>query len=128
MSNEVESVETPEVYTPVKLGGKKKSKTPEIVLFEIDGKKYKIKDKRRPQLMLKLAKVARDQGQGAVELALLEEVLGSEAFDDLMSYDDLEDYELSAIIDKAIEVTLGDLEELKKAGEKKAPKDRAGKA
>lgn len=90
------------------------SKTTEEVetveLFSIDGVSYHIPTKPRVNVALKYLKMARDEGTDAAAAFLLEKLLGEEAYNALMDFDDLTDEALGQIVEAAQKVTLGGLE------------------
>lgn len=81
-----------------------------VELFSIDGKSYSIEKKPRVNVALKYLKIARNEGADAAGAFLLEKLLGEEAYEALLDYDDLTPENLAAIVEAAQKATLGDLE------------------
>lgn len=81
-----------------------------IELFSIDGTSYTIPNKARVNVGLRYMKIMRDEGGSAADAWLLEALLGKEAFEALMDYDDLTPDVLEQIVEAAAKVVLGEME------------------
>lgn len=81
-----------------------------IELFSIDGVSYVIPNKTRVNVGLRYMKIMRDESPTAADAWLLEALLGKEAFEALMSYDDLTPDVLEQIVQAAAKVVLGEME------------------
>lgn len=95
---------------PLKSVKGKKAAQERVTLFSIDGKEYSISTKIRPNVSLKVMNVFRKQGDTAGVDFMLETVLGSDAYEALMDFDDLEEDELEKIIKIAFELVAGTTE------------------
>jgi hypothetical protein len=81
-----------------------------VELFAIDGVSYYIPKKPRVNIALRYLKMAREQGPDAASAYLLEALVGEEAYEALMNFDDLDSETLGAIAEAAQKYTLGGLE------------------
>lgn len=81
-----------------------------VVLFSIDGRDYTIPKKPRVNVALRYLKMAREHGPEAAQAYLLEALVGEEAYEALMNFDDLDSDTLGAIAEAAQKYTLGGLE------------------
>jgi len=81
-----------------------------VVLFSIDGVDYTIPKKPRVNIALRYLKMAREEGPEAAQGYLLEALVGEEAYEALMNFDDLDSETLGAIAEAAQKLTLGGLE------------------
>jgi hypothetical protein len=88
-----------------------KAEVPMVTLFTLHGQEYKIPARPRANLALKALQMTREYGPGLANVALLEELLGEEAFEALSSYEGLTDDQLQAVSKAARELTLGALED-----------------
>jgi hypothetical protein len=82
----------------------------QIELFSIDGVSYTIPNKARVNVGLRYMKIMRDESAEAAQAWLLEEMVGKEGFEALISYDDLTPEILEQIVSAAAKVVLGELE------------------
>ncbi|MEU9819216.1 hypothetical protein ACIGG9_16005 [Pseudonocardia alni] len=97
----------------IRLGGTKKDRQPvEMVpLFAIDGKTYKVPKKIRPNVGLAIISHFEQLGPALGQMYLLRRVLGQEALDALLNYDDLDPADMKAITDKLTDMVFGSVEE-----------------
>lgn len=94
-------VEAPKV---VALKSKKDRKVEYQTLFSIDDKEYQIPTRIRPNQGLQIMHAFRELGEtGGVDF-MLETLLGSEGHMALMTFDDLEESDLEAIIEIAFKL------------------------
>ncbi|GAA4992682.1 hypothetical protein WHI96_07905 [Pseudonocardia tropica] len=93
-------------------GGPKKDRTVEMVpLFAINGKTYKVPKKLRPNVGLSIISHFEQLGPALGQMYLLRRVLGQEALDALLNYDDLDPADMKAITDKLTDMVFGSVEE-----------------
>src|SRR5882757_3140203 len=81
-----------------------------VDLFSLDGEMFQIPEKPKVNVALKYLKIARIQGPDMAAGWLLEELLGTEAYEALMNFDDLTTDQLETVMMVAQEVTLGAME------------------
>lgn len=81
-----------------------------VELFSIDDTSYTIPKKFPVGLGLKVIRTARRSGQEIAMAELLEEVIGSDAYDALVNYKDLEDEHLERLMNIVNQLALGSLE------------------
>ncbi len=81
-----------------------------IELFSIDGTSYVIPNKARVNVGLRYMKLMRDESPNAADAWLLEALLGKDAFEALMDYDDLTPEVLEQVVAAAAKVVLGEME------------------
>lgn len=81
-----------------------------VDLFSIDDTMYQIPAKPKVNIALKFLRMARTQGMEIASGWLLEELLGEDAFEALMNYDDLTAEDMEQVMAVAQEVTLGAVE------------------
>lgn len=94
----------------IELHTDKSEKVEEVELFSIDGKSYTIPNKPRLNVALKTLKLAREQGEDAAMVYMMEKAIGEEAFEALTEYDDLDPETFAQIIAAAQKVVFGGLE------------------
>lgn len=92
---------------------KKGTKTASIVLFSIDEKEYSIPSAIKPNASLKIMRVFQKQGDTAGISFMLETLLGPEAYEALLDFDDLESKDLEKIIKIAYQMVAGATEDPK---------------
>lgn len=80
-----------------------------VELFSIDGKVYTVPDKVRPSLSLRYLYLCRTQGVGIAENWLAEQMLGTEAFIDLINWDHLKSDQYNQVIAAARAIALGEV-------------------
>ena len=78
-----------------------------ITLFSIDGTDYSIPASIRPNQAMQIMKVFRKQGDTAGVDFMLEVLLGSEGYEALLAFDDLESDDLEKIIKIAFQMVVG---------------------
>ena len=78
-----------------------------ITLFSIDGQDYSIPSSIRPNQAMQIMKVFRKQGDTAGVDFMLEVLLGSEGYEALLAFDDLESDDLEKIIKIAFQMVVG---------------------
>jgi hypothetical protein len=92
----------------IALTSKKSSRKKEVLtLFSIDGKDYSIPSEIRPNQAMQIMKVFRKQGDTAGVDFMLEVLLGSEGYEALLAFDDLESDDLEKIIKIAFQMVVG---------------------
>lgn len=87
-----------------------------VDLFSIDGQVYQMPAKVGANIALGYMKLVRTHGQEAAMGWALERVLGSEAYDALMSCDEVEPEDLEAIMKAVHENVMGSVEAGKGSG------------
>lgn len=81
-----------------------------VELFTLNGHAYEIPNKARMNVALRFLDEARRNGQDQAAAYLIEVLLGREAYEALMNYDDLSPEDFQSIVQAAVKVVLGDLE------------------
>lgn len=90
---------------------KKATEDVEVIdLFTLDGKTYSIPAKAKANLGLRYLKSVRESGPDLAAGELLEAMIGTEAYDALMNYDDLEPDDLTQVMEAVQKVVLGGVE------------------
>lgn len=89
------------------------SEAARVRLFSIDGVDYTIPAKPRVNIALKYLWHAKQFGEDRAAAEMLEALLGSDGFEALVNYDDLEPAQLQQIMQLAAKHTLGALEATK---------------
>jgi hypothetical protein len=82
-----------------------------LVLFELDGREYRVPAKPRAVVALRYLRAVRDGGTEKGAAQLLTDLLGADGFDALCDYEDLQPEQLKSIMDAAQKLTLGSVEE-----------------
>jgi hypothetical protein len=82
-----------------------------VPLFSIDDDEYGMPKKIRPNVSLKYLRMIREQGSDVAGAWLLEEVIGTEAYEALMNYDALEDEHLNRVMAIVQDHVLGQAEQ-----------------
>lgn len=82
----------------------------EIPLFKLDGKTYTIPSKPKASVALRYLHELRTKGEDYAAGHMLEAMLGAEAYQALMNYDDLELEQFSAVMAACQKVLLGAIE------------------
>lgn len=82
-----------------------------VVLFELDGREYRVPARPRAAVALRYLRAVRDKGTEGGAAQLLTDLLGQDGFDALCDYDDLTGAQMKAIMEAAQELTLGAVEE-----------------
>lgn len=82
-----------------------------LVLFELDGREYRVPARPRAVVALRYLRAVRDGGTEKGAAQLLTDLLGADGFDALCDYEDLQPEQLKAIMDAAQKLTLGSVEE-----------------
>src|ERR1035437_6224482 len=85
----------------------------QVVLFSIDGVDFSVPNKVRANVMLRYLHEVRQVGEVSANAWLLEELLGDEAHQALMTFDDLTSEQLSQVQTIAAKIVLGDTEDSK---------------
>lgn len=75
-----------------------------ITLFSIDDTEYTIPSSVRPNKGLQIMHVFRQQGETAGVSFMLETILGTDGYNALMNFDDLEDEDLETIVEVAFKL------------------------
>ncbi len=83
----------------------------QIEIFRLGGAVYSIPDRPRVNLALKYLWLAKTRGEEIAGQWMLEELLGADAYQALMDFDDLTDTQFAAIMNRAQQVGLGSLEQ-----------------
>lgn len=93
----------------VALKSKKASerKDTRIELFSINDTSYSIPSKIKPNSALKIMRAFQQQGDAAGTSFMLETLLGTEGYDALVNFDDLEESDLESIVKIAFELVAG---------------------
>ncbi len=81
-----------------------------VPLFYIDDQVYTIAAKPRPNVALRYMYTLKTRGEQIATAQLLEDLLGHDAYLALMDHDDLEQEQLTAIMQIAQKLTMGALE------------------
>lgn len=106
VSNETSA---PEV---LQLTSKKDKKEDRVPLFSIDGKEYTVPRKPGFKVVMRYLNVARKSGNDLYAAqALCEDMLGSEAWEEFLAWDDLEDDVMSAVIEKCVNLATASVSE-----------------
>lgn len=107
------TVETDEA--PVVLEFKsKKGKKDRVVLFKIDDEEFTVPKKPGMGTVMRYLNVARKTGNDLFAAqALVEELLGSEAWDKFLNWEDLDDEIMGAVIEKCVNLAVASVEETK---------------
>lgn len=100
-----ETDENTEVLALKSKKGDRKAET--ITLFSIDGTEYSIPAAIRPNQAMQIMKVFRKQGDTAGVDFMLEVLLGTEGYEALLAFDDLENDDLEKIIKIAFQMVVG---------------------
>lgn len=82
-----------------------------VVLFELDGREYRVPDRPRAAVALRYLRAARTGDQAMASAQLLTDLLGADGFNALCDYDDLEPAQLKQIMDAAQKLVMGGMEE-----------------
>jgi hypothetical protein len=82
-----------------------------VVLFELDGREYRVPARPRAAVALRYLRAVRDGGPERGSAQLLTDLLGADGFDALCDYEDLSGDQLKAIMDAAQKLTLGAMED-----------------
>lgn len=85
--------------------------TGEIPIFTIKGKTYSIPKKARVNVALGYLRDVRKHGAEFAAGKLMEAMLGEEAYDALVEYDDLTPEDLAKVMEAVQQVAMGELEE-----------------
>lgn len=94
----------PEAPKVIALKANKDRTEDRVVLFSIDDTEYTIPTRVRPNKGLQVMHVFRQQGETAGVSFMLETILGTEGYNALMNFDDLEDDDLETIIEVAFKL------------------------
>ncbi len=100
----------PEVASIVRLKTKPPEREKRIVVFYVDDVPYSIPAKPGAEIGLAYLKMVKERGQEAGIAYMLETMLGEDGYDALMNYKGLEIEDLSKVVQKIREVTMGALE------------------
>src|SRR6185312_1432059 len=85
---------------------------PEMMdLFSIDEVMYQVPAKPRVNIALKYLDNLRRMGPVIADMMLLEELIGTEAYQALSNYEDLKGSDLKTITDTVVRLTLGAMED-----------------
>lgn len=106
--------ETKTNTTPTKPMAFKSSgtKVDRVTLFTIDDKEYTVPKKPRMNTTIKFLDEMRKTGNEMfAALRLLEDMLGSEAYNELLEWDDMTDELLGKIIEQCVSLATGAVEE-----------------
>lgn len=82
-----------------------------VVLFELDGREYRVPARPRAVIALRYLRAIRKGGTELGSAQLLTDLLGVDGFDALCEYEDLEPGQLKAIMAAAQKLSLGAIEE-----------------
>ena len=82
-----------------------------VPLFSIDDVEYGMPKKIRPNVSLRYLRMIREQGADVAGAWLLEEVIGTEAYEALMNYDGLEEEHLNQVMAIVQDHVLGQAEQ-----------------
>lgn len=93
----------------------------DVVLFRLGGVDYTTTTRPRVALTLRYMRKVREVGESEANAYLLEEMIGTEAYETLMEYDDLTDEQFSGIMELIKKITV---KALPGDGGPKAKKDR----
>lgn len=81
-----------------------------VVLFELDGREFRVPAKPRVTVALRYLRTVRDKGTDVAAASLLTELLGVDGFDALCEYEDLTVDQFKSIMDAAQKLTMGAIE------------------
>lgn len=81
------------------------------VLFELDGREYRVATRPRAAVALRYLRAARTRDQAYASAQLLTDLLGTDGFDALCDYEDLTPDQLKQIMQAAQRLVLGGMEE-----------------
>jgi hypothetical protein len=87
------------------------SMTDTVVLFELDGREYRVPARPRAVVALRYLRAVRDKGTDVAAATLLTELLGVDGFDALCEYEDLTADQFKSIMTAAQKLTMGAMEE-----------------
>lgn len=87
-----------------------KDEAEQVELFSLDGQMYSIPAKPKVNIALKYLRLVRQQGQEVAAGWLLEELLGTEAYEALMDFEDLTEEQLETVMMVAQTAILGAME------------------
>lgn len=82
-----------------------------VVLFELDGREYRVPARPRAAVALRYLRAIRDGGVQSAAAQLLTDLLGADGFNALCDYEDLTPQQLKTIMEAAQKLTVGSLEE-----------------
>lgn len=82
-----------------------------VVLFELDGREYRVSTQPRAAVALRYLRAARTRDSAYASAQLLTDLLGTDGFDALCDYEDLKPKQLKQIMEAAQRVVLGGMEE-----------------
>lgn len=82
-----------------------------VVLFELDGREYRVPARPRAVVALRYLRAVRDKGSDVAAATLLTELLGTDGFDALCEYEDLTADQFKTIMTAAQKLTMGSMEE-----------------
>jgi len=89
----------------------KPAETPDIdetvELFELNGVKYHVPNRTRPNVSLKYLRLAQQKGEGVAAAYLIEALVGAEGFDALSEYEHLTDEQYKSVMKAARQIVLG---------------------
>jgi hypothetical protein len=71
----------------------------EVVLFKLDGQEYTTTDRPRVALSLRYMRMIREEGESEANAYLVEQCIGTEAYERLMDYDDLTTEQFAGIME-----------------------------
>lgn len=82
-----------------------------VVLFELDGREYRVPSRPRAVVALRYLRAVRTGGTEAGAAQLLTDLIGQDGFDALCEYEDLQPAQLKSIMEAAQRLSLGAVEE-----------------
>lgn len=82
-----------------------------VVLFELDGREYRVPNRPRAAVALRYLRAARTGDQAMASAQLLTDLLGADGFNALCDYEDLLPGQLKQIMDAAQKLVMGGMEE-----------------
>lgn len=78
----------------------------EVVLFKLDGQEYVTTDRPRVALSLRYMRMIREEGESEANAYLVEQFIGTEAYERLMDYDDLTTEQFAGIMELVKSITI----------------------
>ena len=84
--------------------------TDTVVLFELDGREFRVPARPRAVVALRYLRAVRDKGSDVAAATLLTELLGVDGFDALCEYEDLTADQFKEIMAAAQKLTMGAME------------------
>lgn len=105
----LDSYQAPRISTK-KPEGERPEPVKRVDLFSIDDETWTVPVKLPPAVGLRYLRTVRDRGADAAAAELLTEAVGADAFDALAECDEMNEDDMSAIIDIVMRISLGSVD------------------